>query len=231
MLRLFTTPCGRKQAPQALCNVVATRHSKRITPWLAGPAWSALLLVLLGSGCTTTMRPVPPPSGMSLLKVNMFKSDARESTNARANCYIVLEDEIAVSVCNINDTQRPDAISKPGFGARSPAWTIEVYPSGNRVMWKKAYPLQPGHQRIVVENDPVYCGNESRWGRWVGRTMGAGLAGLAVASTQTAQGRATGSNPRPPLTMEFDAEAGKSYVLECDQDQNPWAWIAPEDHK
>jgi hypothetical protein len=48
-------------------------------------------------------------------------------------------------------------------------------------------------------------------------------------TTFTAIGEAQVS--QPPLMMEFEAEAGKSYVLDCDKNKMPWAWVTSEDQR
>src|SRR5262245_56837882 len=87
-----------------------TRRGQRGSVY-GGVVLQMCFTLLMLSGCmATTMKPVAPPLGKALLKINSLKPDARDFTvDSLAEC------RHSISVCRINEIQRPTAIEKP-FG-------------------------------------------------------------------------------------------------------------------
>lgn len=184
----------------------------------------ALILVLSASACRNYVKPVPPPEGKVLIKLNMLKPDATRMLATDITRCIA-----GISICKINDIERPQQISNPDSTVTE---DLEQGASGAVVAWRRGYLISPGRQKLFVENDDEYCGDESRAGRWAAAVAGGLVVGSAVGVAVTTIPLAVlAAGQLPPVLIEFDAEAGKSYLLECNTDKTPWAWITPQDQR
>jgi hypothetical protein len=84
--------------------------------------------------------------------------------------------------------------------------------------------VAPGRHAVRFTNNDKYCEGESRAGLYTAMAIfGGGIGAVLVAIDQAQE--------KDAVTVEFDAAAGKSYVVDCDRDAVPWVRITPEDQR
>jgi hypothetical protein len=125
-----------------------------------------------------------------------------------------------LTICDIDGQGRPEIVNFWTVQGRTQpalrAPDFEVNARGSKLLWIQGALVSPGRHVIRVENNFSYCGDESRLGHYV-------LFGAAAAIEQARE--------RPPASIEFVDEAGRSYVVDCNFDWAPWARIIPQEDR
>ena len=175
-----------------------------------GPKYIAGVLGLaffgtLAVGCAG-MRPVPPPIGKAQLKLTWLRADG--TANGCGD---------SILVCRINDVQHPAPIN-----TFMP--TKEQDQSGRWALYHNKFLLDPGPQRLLIE-----------WGMNICEQDSTGRKAIHGAGQLLAGGIIFGLLPEidkvGPVAVDFDAVAGRNYVIDCDKDKTPWVWVTPEDQR
>lgn len=223
---------------------------------LAGPRVTAALLLAV-SGCASRVAPPrdqartiahPPsqsiPEGKALLRhsdadcrMNIVVCDVNnggkpdpldpasgeEPHHLRRTLRTSYEDYLRAR--GMTESENPYSAT-PGNEASQSSRLVKTVESPADDPPSHDYLLTPGQQRVRVEN-AGYCSGEAVSGL-LAPTPGPPYVALIVVGVAVLVALLSYASQREPVFVEFVAEPGQSYLLQCDKERDPWAWVTPE---
>lgn len=174
----------------------------------------AVVAVQLVTGCgPRIIAPLTGPPDRALVKLSGTTPDGRDSDCTNQ-----------IVICDVDGKGRPEAVDFWSVqGKPRPSLSgvdFEVSPRGSKTAWINGALVTPGKHVLRIENNFRYCGDESRWRQYAGMAVISPMFAGAMAVEQARE--------KAPAFVEFAAEPGKSYVVDCNFEWTPWARISPE---